>query len=156
MGIFDAVKNKTRKTSKAVTEALENENSKAALNWAKSAARTTGYEASRLGREIVRSDFVKDAAKGAAVGAVVAIPVPLIGPALGAAIGAGLGAYKNLSKPAAQKPQSISNNNPPTQNICEDLEKLDDLRQRGILTESEFTTQKIRLLSDSKTTPNLE
>lgn len=68
------------------------------------AARTKGFavaatdEATRLGRDALQSDLVKDAAAGAAVGAVVAIPIPLIGPVGGAAVGAVLGAYKNITK----------------------------------------------------------
>ncbi len=147
MGIFDAAK----KTSKALAEALDSDKAKAALNWTKSVAKATGLEASRLGKEIARSDLMKDAASGAAVGAVVAIPVPLIGPVAGAAIGAGLGVYKNLTKPAAQKSQSTSSDNKQAQNVCEDLVKLDDLRQRGILTESEFQAQKAKFLNDDKT-----
>ena len=67
---------------------------------------TMGNQASRLGKDVVQSDLVKDAAAGATIGAVVAVPVPIIGPIIGATVGAGLGVYKNLMKPD-QAPQIV-------------------------------------------------
>lgn len=135
MGIFDSVKQAVQKTSQVVSETLEHENTKAAVAWAK---------------DVAKSDLVKDAAAGAAVGAVVAVPVPLIGPAAGAVVGAGIGVFKNLTKPAsreAEKPQPVLTDNRPPKDICEELLKLDELRQKGILTDSEFQAQKDKLLS---------
>ncbi len=55
-------------------------------------------EAAKLGKEVLKSDTVKEAAAAAAVGAVVAIPVPLVGSSVGAAVGAGLSLYKSFMK----------------------------------------------------------
>lgn len=149
MGIFSSVKQAAQKTSQAISDALEHENTKAALEWTKSAATSAADEAVRLGKEVARSDLAKDAAAGAAVGAVVAVPVPLIGPAAGAVVGAGIGVFKNLTKPAsreAEKPQPVLTDNRPPTDICDDLLKLDELRQKGILSDSEFQAQKEKIL----------
>ena len=104
-------------------------------------------EAARLGKAVMRADMTRDVATGAAVGAAVAIPVPIVGPATGAVVGAGVGLYKNLTKsgdrssPAAGPVQA--------QDPIGDLARLDDLRQRGVLTDDEFQAQKRRLLRKS-------
>lgn len=123
---------------------VDEEDARIAAEWAKKTATSVGAEASRLGKEALRSDMAKDAAAGAAVGAVVAVPVPVIGPIAGAAIGAGVGVYKNLTK----KPSSVSapTTSGTSPDIHAELLKLDDLRQKGILTETEFETQKNKLL----------
>lgn len=149
MGIFSSVKQAAQKTSQAISDALEHENTKAALEWTKNAATSAADEAVRLGKEVARSDLVKDAATGAAVGAAIAVPVPIIGPATGAVVGAGLGVFKNLTKPAsgeAEKPQPVLTDNRPQKDICDELLKLDELRQKGILTDSEFQAQKEKTL----------
>lgn len=149
MGIFSSVKQAAQKTSQAISDALEHENTKAALEWTKNAASTAADEAVRLGKEVARSDLAKDAAAGAAVGAVVAVPVPLIGPAAGAVVGAGIGVFKNLTKPTPSesgKPTPALLNAPP-KDVYEELLKLDELRQKGILTDPEFQAQKDKLLS---------
>lgn len=115
-----------------------------AAEWAKKTASSIGDEVGRLGKEAARSEMAKDAAAGAAVGAVVAIPVPVIGPLAGAAIGAGVGVYKNMTKkPSSAGALGSSEISP---DVHAELLKLDDLRQKGILTEVEFDTQKKRLL----------
>ena len=68
------------------------------VNTSKQLADDTLNEATKLGKEVAKSETVKDAAAFAAVGAAVAIPVPLVGPLAGAAIGAGLSLYKNFVK----------------------------------------------------------
>ena len=150
MGILSSVKDAAQKTSQAISDALEHENTKAALEWTKNAASTAADEAVRLSKEVARSDLVKDAATGAAVGAVVAVPVPIIGPAAGAVVGAGIGVFKNLTKPASSesgKAAPVLLNNTPPKDMCEELLKLDELRQKGILTDSEFQAQKEKTLS---------
>lgn len=126
---------------------VDEQDARIAANWAKDTAATIGDEASRLGKEALRSDIVRDAASGAAVGAVMAIPIPLIGPAAGAALGAGVGVYKNLGKrgqTASVTPQSPS----VAKDAYAELLKLDELRQRGIITDTEFNERKKVLLSD--------
>ena len=137
MGVFDSVKQAVQKTSQVVSETLEHENTKAAVAWAK---------------DIAKSDLVKDAAAGAAVGAVVAVPVPIIGPAAGAVVGAGIGVFKNLTKPTASESEKVLAapvENVPPKEIYDELLKLDELRQKGILTDGEFQAQKSKLLHKS-------
>ena len=106
-----------------------------------------GDEATRLGKSVMRAEMTRDVATGAAIGAAVAIPVPIVGPAAGAVVGAGVGLYKNLTKSgrgsAAGETPGVSHD------TIDDLAKLDDLRQRGILTEDEFEAQKRKLLRRS-------
>lgn len=77
---------------------IDEEDFKIAATKAKQIASGAADETAKLGKEVLRSDFVKDVVAGAAVGAVVAIPVPIVGPAAGAIVGAGLGVYKNITK----------------------------------------------------------
>jgi hypothetical protein len=151
--IFDKVKasisDAAKKTSETVSEVIENENTQAALDWAKQTANTIADEATRLGKEVARSDMVKDAATGAAIGAAVAVPVPIIGPAAGAVVGAGIGVFKNLTKPTsgeAGKVLGAAVEKVPTKELYDELLKLDELRQKGILTDDEFQSKKSKLL----------
>ena len=129
--------------------------------WARRAASSTAAQAVELGRQALASDFAKDAAKGAAIGAVAAVPVPLVGPMVGAIVGAGIGAFANLTrlKPPAQ--QALAAIAPPLEavtviemvaspkDLYARLRELDDLRQKGILTQQEFDAQKIRVLGSA-------
>lgn len=150
MGIFSSVKDAAQKTSQAISDVLEHENTKAAVEWTKNTASTAADEAVRLGKEVARSDMAKDAATGAAIGAAIAVPVPVIGPAFGAVVGAGLGVFKNLTKPTSSEsgksvPALMENAIP--KDFYDELLKLDELRQKGILTGSEFQAQKDKLLN---------
>lgn len=117
---------------------VDEEDARIAAEWAKKTATSLGNEASQLGKEAIRSDLAKDAASGAAVGAVVAIPVPIFGPMAGAVIGAGLGVYKNFTKKS--QPATA------TKDVYAELTKLDDLRQKKIISEVEFEAQKKKIL----------
>lgn len=77
---------------------IDEKDLKIAAKKTKQLASSVAGEAAKFGKEVLKSELVKDAAAGAAVGAVVAIPVPIVGPATGAIVGAGLGVYKNLTK----------------------------------------------------------
>lgn len=122
---------------------LDEEDVRIAKQWATNKATTIGEEATKLGRDAIRSDLAKDAASGAAVGAVVAVPIPLVGPAFGAVIGAGLGVYKNITKSGAltHAKQTV-----PT-DIHLEIMKLADLREKNLITEIEFETQKRKILN---------
>jgi len=122
------------------------------------AGKTVADEAVALGKEVAQSKAFKDAAKGAGVGAVAAIPIPLIGPAVGAVIGAGAGVYLGRGAPAPA-PKSLSTNPPtypsamvvdvvaePPKDLYAELIKLDELRQKGLLTDDEFEGLKQKLL----------
>lgn len=124
---------------------VDEEDARIAAEWAKKTATSVGNEASRISKEALRSDMAKDAAAGAAVGAVVAVPVPVIGPMAGAAIGAGVGVYKNLTKKGNPAPPSLVESK--TQiDVHAELLKLDDLRQKGIISDAEFEVQKKKVL----------
>jgi hypothetical protein len=126
---------------------VDEQDARIAAEWAKKTATSIGDEASRLGKEAMRSDLAKDAASGAAIGAVVAIPVPIIGPMAGAAIGAVLGVYKNVTNPNQSVPKVIDR--VVTKDIHAELLKLDDLRQKNIISEAEFEIQKKKILDTS-------
>lgn len=119
-----------------------------AADWARKKATELGNEASRMTKEALRSDMAKDAAAGAAVGAAIAVPVPVIGPIAGAAIGAGVGVYKNLTKKGNPVPPSIEGARPQI-DIHAELLKIDDLRQKGIISDAEFEAQK-KMILDSR------
>ena len=121
---------------------VDAEDARIAAEWAKRQATGVGEEAARLGRAALRSDLAKDSATGAAIGAAIAIPVPLIGPAVGAAIGATIGAYRNLAGSKALSNMDAAK--PP--DIHAGLLKLQDLREKGILSEEEFLREKTKLL----------
>ena len=135
-------------------DAQEIEQAKA---WVKKTASATAAEASRLGKDMLKSGLAKDAAKGAAVGAVIAVPVPLIGPLIGAVVGAGIGTYANLTRPKIYSQQALPSIAQPQATVIEmvtvpkdmyaELLKLDDLLKRGILTQAEFDAHKTKLLN---------
>lgn len=104
-------------------------------------------EAARLGKAVMRADMTRDVATGAAIGAAVAIPVPIVGPAAGAVVGAGVGLYKNLTKSSSG--QSATTPSAIAHDPIGELARLDDLRQRGVLTDDEFQAQKQKLLRRS-------
>jgi len=67
----------------------------------------------------------------------------------GAAIGAGVGVYKNLTKKGNHAPPSLGESK--TQiDVHGELLKLDDLRQKGIISDTEFEIQKKKVL-DART-----
>lgn len=125
---------------------VDEEDARIAAEWAKKTAISVGDEASKLGKAAMRSDLAKDAATGAGIGAVVAIPVPIIGPLAGAAIGAGMGVYKNLTKPNQPVPVIIDHSASPRDAHAE-LLKLDELRQKKIISETEFEAQKKKIFN---------
>ena len=148
--MFKKIKDLSNKTadsaaylSSRASQLSTNESLSDALAWIKSAATVVGEESARLGKTVARSDLAKDAASFAAVGAAVAVPIPIIGPVAGAAIGAGLGVLKNLKRTADRSAPAISAT---PVDIHAALLKLDDLRQKGILSEDEFAAQKKKVL----------
>lgn len=124
---------------------VDHEDAKIAVDWAKKKANMVVDETAKLGKEAMRSDMVKDAAAGAAVGAVIAVPVPVIGPIAGATIGAGLGVYKNLIKKDSGSHQ-MRDLPVASKDVHAELIKFDELRQKGIITETEFESQKKKIL----------
>lgn len=123
------------------------------------AGKAVADETVALGKEVAQSKTFKDAAKGAGVGALAAIPIPIIGPAVGAVIGAGAGIYLG-SRSSQPQPQAQSASLPPSppqavlidveaappKDLYAELLKLDELRQKGLLTDEEFEVQKQKLL----------
>jgi hypothetical protein len=112
---------------------------------AKHVAEPLGDEAARLGRAVLRADITRHVATAAAIGTGVALPIPLVGSAAGAAVGAGIGLYKNLNTSKGGSGPML-NGPVASRDEIADLERLDDLRQRGVLTDEEFQSQKRKLL----------
>ena len=131
------------KAKDAVEKGMADERTQAAIAQVKAAGTAIGNEAAKVGKWLSKSAMVKDAAAGAAVGALIAIPIPVIGPMGGAAVGAMLGVYRNLTRSNGDGDQ------PMTPDMYAELTKLDDLRQKGILTDAEFDVQKKKILSQA-------
>lgn len=149
--VVNSVKHTAEKASQTVSDIVESDTAKAAIKWSKEAAATAADEAGRIGKEVARSDMVKDAATGAALGAAIAVPIPIIGPAVGAVVGAGLGMYKNAkspAKPVQAKAESRLEHTPA--DLYDELLKLDELHKKGILTDEEFAIQKKKVLNGTK------
>ena len=118
-------------------------------------------EVVRLGKDVLKSDMAKEAAAGAAVGAVIAVPVPIIGPIAGAVIGGSLGFYKNITRPSSivalpaiaapvtqQLPViDVVATEQPVRDKFEELDKLFDLKVKGVLTDEEFLAEKTKILN---------
>lgn len=147
--VATTIKDAAKKSSEVVSEVIEHQDTQAAIAWTKQTTAVVADEAVRLGKEVARSELVKDAATGAAIGAAVAIPIPVIGPAAGAVVGAGFGVYKNITKQSEKNSSAES----PKQKIAppkdpyEELLKFNELLKGGIITEQEFNEQKQRLLN---------
>ena len=132
---------------------VDAEDARIAAKWAKSSANTLSSEAAKVGKGVAESDFVKgvihsdivkDAATAAVVGAGLGVAVPIIGPVAGAVFGATVGVYKNLGKASNQTARDRAL----PQDIHTELLKLDDLKQRELLTDAEFEIQKQKILNN--------
>lgn len=124
------------------------------------AGKMVADETVALGKDVAQSKTFKDAARGAGVGALAAIPIPVIGPAVGAVIGAGAGVYFGSRGPSQAQPPALLPSAPasppqavlidvvaePPKDLYAELLKLDELRQKGLLTNEEFEVQKQKLL----------
>jgi hypothetical protein len=134
-------------TATSVGDLVTGKEAQVAAEWIKKTASTVGDEAVRMGTGVVQSDLVQDAGKGALLGAVVAVPLPIIGPAIGASIGASVGVYKNLTKPEQSPnilPPSLENQT----DFYQEMLNLDELKQKGIISEDEFAMLKKRFLDN--------
>lgn len=123
---------------------VDEKDAQIAANRLRSAASDIADEAGRLGKEVARSKMMKDTATGAAIGAVIAVPIPLVGPIAGAVVGAGLGLYKNILSKSPDTPTPLRE-----VDLHAQLLKLADLRDKGLLTDSEFEEEKRKLLKGS-------
>jgi hypothetical protein len=134
-------------TTDLVGDVLERDDVRAAAENFKKTATTVGQKAAQLGKEAAQSDIAKDAGSAAAVGAVMGVPIPLIGPMAGATVGATLGVYKNLTR--KEQPLNASTSEQPIKvDLYSEMLKLDDLRQRGIISDDEFSSMKGNLLNE--------
>ncbi len=148
------VSNKASQAAHTMNEFVESEDTKAAVARTKSAVSAAADGAIELGKRAKNSEMGKDALTGAAIGAAVAVPIPIIGPLFGAVVGAGAGMVMGRKggdspRPIAQERQvTLSAPTAPPQEI--DIHKilidLDDLRQKGILTQEEFDIEKRKVL----------
>lgn len=141
---------KADQTSQVVTAFSEHENTKAVAAWSKDKANIAADEAVKLGKRVGNSEMGKDAATGAAIGAVVAVPIPIIGPIFGAVVGAAAGVFMNLKSDGSKKTATHYEKEKPGTpdiDIHKRLMELDDLRQKGILSQEEFNLEKKKLLN---------
>lgn len=132
---------------------------KRAADFVVDTASKAATEINQLGKEAIKTDLAKDAAAGAAIGAVVAVPVPVIGPVAGAVFGAGLGVYKSIKHGPKQSRADLPPSEAPAAiavdveskvvsagDKFEELNKLHELKTKGILTEEEFAAEKKKIL----------
>lgn len=146
--IKNGVKESVNKMKITADSFINDEKTKLAIDWTKNSATTVVEEVSELGKRAAKSEMAKDAATGAGIGAAIAVPIPLVGPAFGALVGAGVGVFVNLNKNNVNDVASDSNvqKNHTTEEIAEQLIKLDELRQKNILTDDEFQQKKKEIL----------
>lgn len=138
-----------KNAANSVSAFLEHEDTKTVVAWTKDTIGTAADETVELGRRAVQSEMAKDAATGAAIGAAVAVPIPIIGPVFGAVVGAGMGVYKNFKSGDSKNPifhERALNSKTPNLDIHKQLTELDDLRQKGILSQAEFELEKRKVL----------
>ena len=127
---------------------VDAEDARIAAERTKEFASEAADKAANLGNASLKNDMAKDAATGAAIGAAIAVPIPLIGPVFGAAIGAALGVVKNLPTKRSTTTSIAASEMLP--DVHDEILKLDDLRQRGLLTDAEFEKQKRSILAKSR------
>lgn len=142
-------KDAAEKTAKSVNTFVEHEDTKAAVAWTKQAITTVADETVAMGKRAAKSEMGKDAATGAAIGAAVAVPIPIIGPIFGAVVGAGAGLAIGLMSGESKKTDSSDRQaalSAPDIDIHKRLIDLDDLRQKGILSQEEFEAEKNKVL----------
>lgn len=151
--LISTAKDKAQKMSRMLSDAIEHEKTQAALGWTKRTAVIAADEATRLGKKAAGTEVAKEAAAYAAVGAAVAVPIPLIGPVGGAIVGAGFAVFKSFKKKEVKvdEPSVVvtSAQNFSPVGVSDELFKLAVLRDKGILTEDEYASQKSRLLQSA-------
>jgi len=142
--IASKVKTASGQVTDAATKVAQHPNTKAAANRAKEMATEAANQVADQVQQVSKSQVAKDAAIGAAIGAVVAIPIPLVGPMFGALIGGGIGSVIGLKR-AWSSPQAPGEATVPF-DFHKELTDLEDLRQKGILSQGEFDARKKKLL----------
>ena len=148
-GMKAYIKEVAEKTTKSVNTFVEREDTKAAVAWTKQAVTTVADETVAMGKRAAKSEMGKDAATGAAIGAAVAVPIPIIGPIFGAVVGAGAGIALGLRSGASKNSDNTDAKaapQAPAIDIHKRLIDLDDLRQKGILSQEEFEIEKSKVL----------
>ena len=128
----------------AATKVAQHPNTKAAANRAKQMATEAANQVADQVQQVSKSQIAKDAATGAAIGAVVAVPVPVVGPMFGAMVGGGIGAVISLKR-AWSSPPTAGEATAPF-DFHKAMTELEDLRQKGILSQAEFDARKKKLL----------
>lgn len=138
-----------KSTVNSVSAFIEHDDTKAAVAWTKETIGTAADEAVELGKRAAQSEMAKDAATGAAIGAAVAVPIPIIGPLFGAVVGAGFGVFKNFKSGDSRNVSTTSEKGSTVTtkvDIHKQLIDIDDLRQKGILSQEEFEKEKKKIL----------
>jgi hypothetical protein len=119
----------------------------ATASWVKETAAAAGAGLADQARKVSKSQVAKDTATGAAIGAAVAIPIPIIGPMFGGVVGGGIGLAIGLKR-SLNNPRPAEQSTPAGPNdFHKQMTELEDLRQKGILTQEEFDAQKQKLLN---------
>lgn len=150
--IFKKIKNEVKYSVEKISETTDafvnHEKTKGVIDWSKNNATVVAEEVSALGKRAIKSEMAKDAATGAGIGAAIAVPIPLVGPAFGAVVGAGIGVIVNLKKNNVNEVVGDSNvhKKHTAEEIADQLIKLDELRQKNILTDDEFQQKKKEIL----------
>lgn len=124
---------------------VDAQDAKIARDHAAQALSVATNEAGKLATSVARAPLTKDVATYAAAGAVIAIPLPFIGSAIGAAAGAALGLWRNMTRHetlAVPAPDA----SPASKDPIAELERLHGLKEKGIITEDEFLSEKRKLL----------
>lgn len=150
-GLKSFVQAKTGQASQSINTFVDKESTKIAIAKTKGVMAVAADEAKAQGKRIANSEMGRDAATGAAIGAAVAVPIPIIGPIFGALVGAGAGVVINLKKGDSKNnvtPENHSATAVPEIDIYKRLNDLDDLRQKGILTQDEFDLEKRKILKN--------
>ena len=91
--------------------------------------------------------FFKYTGSMALAGAVIAIPLPLFNPKTGALIGAGIGIFMWLTK-KGNVPSPSAAQSKPQMDVYAELLKLNELRQKGAISDAEFEVQKKKILDN--------
>ena len=121
---------------------IDAEDAKLARDRVAGALSVGAQEAGKLAKAVARAPLTKDVATYAAIGAAIAVPLPLVGPAIGAAVGAGLGLWRSMTRHETSSPEVSA----PQKDPITELERLHDLKEKGIITEEEFSSQKRKVL----------
>lgn len=141
-----AAKSTKGRITEAAAKVANHPKTEAAATWAKDAVTDAASDVADHARKVSKGQVARGAATGAVVGAAIAVPIPVIGPVFGSIVGAGIGALIGLKRSFVNPSQSDVGSPAQPFDFHKEMTELDDLRQKGILTQEEFEAQKKKLL----------